>query len=328
MLKLDLTQAIKELKKHKAKKVFLQIPEGLKTKVEGIVEELEGKGFEVICEMNPCFGACDLKQSEAKKFGCDAILHLGHTKFLEKTSISTIYAPLKYELGERFERIVKIIMERLKDEEVKEIGLATTAQFLSYLPEIKTALEGAGIKTIIGKGKRTENGQVLGCNYSSANIKTDTILFFGDGLFHPLGIHFATKKKVIIANPIMLEIKTLEEEKEEFLKRRILMIERTKNAKSYAILVSTKEGQNRITEAEQIKKELEKKGKTAKIYTMDYISNEALLGISAEAFVNTACPRISIDDYSNYKQPIINGYEVDYLLGKKDYEKYEIKEVY
>jgi 2-(3-amino-3-carboxypropyl)histidine synthase len=196
------------------------------------------------------------------------------------------------------------------------------------LPQIQTALAKEKIKAIIGKGKRMENGQVLGCNYSSANVKAETILFFGDGNFHPLGIHFATKKKVIIANPLMLEIKTLEEEKEEFLKRRILMIERAKNAKSYAILVSTKEGQNRISEANEIKKALEKKGKAAKIYTMDFISNEALLGIMAEALVNTACPRISIDDYSNYKQPIINGYEVDYLLGKKDYEKYEIKEVY
>jgi 2-(3-amino-3-carboxypropyl)histidine synthase len=193
---------------------------------------------------------------------------------------------------------------------------------------LQKQLESAGIKAQIGKGKRVENGQVLGCNYSSANVKTETIIYFGDGLFHPLGIHYATKKKVIIANPIMLEIKKLEEEQETFLKKRILMIERAKNANEYAILVSTKEGQNKITEAERIKKELEKRGKKAKIYLMDFISNEALLGINAEALINTACPRIAIDDYQSYKQPIINYYETEYLLGKKKPEEYEMKEIY
>jgi len=328
MLKLDLTNAIKELKKLKAKKVFLQIPEGLKTKAENIIEELEEKGFSVICEMDPCFGACDVKPSEAKRMECDAILHLGHTKFMEKTSIPTVYAPLKYELGERFERIIKIAQESLADEKIKEAGLVTTAQFLHYLPELKKEFDKKGIKITIGKGKRVENGQVLGCNYSSAEIKPNTIIFFGDGLFHPLGIHFATQKKVIIVNPIEVNVRTLDEEKDNFIKRRILLIERAKNANSYAILVSTKEGQNRISEAEKIKKEIEKAGKKAKIYLMDFISDTALLGINAEAFINTACPRISIDDYMSYKKPIINYPEVEYLLGKKKYENFELKTIY
>jgi 2-(3-amino-3-carboxypropyl)histidine synthase len=328
MLQLDLTQAIKELKKTHAKKVFLQIPEGLKVKVENIVNELEEKGFEVVTSMDPCFGACDIKQAEAKQLDCDAILHLGHTKFIEKSSIPIVYAPLRYDLGERFSRIEKIIIEKLKDEEIKEVGIVTTAQFLHYLPELKKTLEEDKIKVIIGKGKRVEDGQILGCNYSSAQVKPDTIIYFGDGLFHPLGIHFSTQKKVIIANPINLDIKDLAEEKDQFIKRRIILIEKTKNATDFAILVSTKEGQNRITEAEKIKKELEKKGKKAKIYLMDFISQEALLGINASAFINTACPRISIDDFMSYKQPIINYPEIDYLLGKKDYEKYELLVVY
>lgn len=328
MLKIELTDAIKQLKRLKAKKIFLQIPEGLKTKTDDLVNELEEKGFEVATSMDPCFGACDLKQKEAKQLECDAILHLGHTKFLEKTSIPTVYAPLKYELGERFERIGKILTEWLKDERMNEVGIVTTAQFLDYLPKLKETLKENKITALIGKGKRCENGQVLGCNYSSAEVKPPVIVYFGDGLFHPLGIHFATQKKVIIANPISLEIKKLEEEKDEFLKRRILLIERAKEAKSFAILVSIKEGQNRITEAEKIKKELEKKGKKANIYVMDYISNTALLGINAGALINTACPRISIDDFMQYKLPIINLNEVEYLLGKKNYEKYELQAVY
>lgn len=328
MLQLDLTHAIKDLKKIKAKSVFLQIPEGLKVKAEGIITELENANFSVTTSMDPCYGACDIKQSEAKQMDCDAILHLGHTKFVEKNSIPIIYVPLKYDLGDRFNRITKIIIEYLKDEEISGIGLTTTAQFLSYLPELKKELEKEKIKCVIGKGKRVEDGQVLGCNYSSAQIKAETIIYLGDGLFHPLGIHFSTQKKVIIANPLMLEIKTLNEEKDKFIRQRILLIERAKNANEYAILVTTKEGQNRISEALRIKKEIEKIGKKAKIYSMDFISQEALLGINANCFINTACPRISIDDYFNYKQPIINYTEVEYMLGKKSYDTFSLAIVY
>lgn len=328
MLQIELKQAIKDLKKLKAKKVYLQIPEGLKIKVDELATELENNGLEVVTGMDPCFGACDIKQSEAKMLGCNAILHLGHTQFVSKSKIPTVYAPLNYELGDRFELIKKIAVEWIRDSKVKEIGIVTTAQFLHYLPELKKAFDDAGIKATIGKGKRTENGQVLGCNYSSAEVKPQVILFFGDGLFHPLGIHFATQKQVVIANPLTLEMKTLDEEKNNFLKKRIMLIERAKAVKDYAILVSTKEGQNRMSEAEKIKKELEKNGKVAKIYCMDFISNDALLGIKAEAMINTACPRISIDDYMSYKLPIINYPEVDYLLGKKKYEDYKLVTVF
>ncbi|MDD2531606.1 MAG: diphthamide biosynthesis enzyme Dph2 [Candidatus ainarchaeum sp.] len=328
MLQLDLTNSIKSIKKIKAKNILLQIPEGLKTKVEGIINELKENGLNVITSMDPCYGACDIKQSEAKQMNCDAILHLGHTKFVEKSSIPIVYVPLKYDLGDRFERITKIIIEYLKDEEISEVGLTTTAQFLGYLPELKKELVGEKIKCIIGKGKRVENGQVLGCNYSSAQIKAQTIIYLGDGLFHPLGIHFSTQKNVIIANPLILEINTLNEEKDKFIRQRILLIEQAKNAKEYAILVTTKEGQNRITKALKIKKDLEKAGKKAKIYSMDFISQESLLGINAEAFINTACPRISIDDYFNYKKPIINYTEVNYMLKKKSYDKFNLAIVY
>jgi len=328
MLKLELSDATKQLKKLRAKKVFLQVPEGLKTKTEGIIAELEEKGFEVVTSMDPCFGACDLKQDEAKRMECDAILHLGHTEFVKKTSVPAVYAPLKYELGERFERILKVITEYLQDEKIEEVCIVTTAQFLDYLPLLKKELEKSKVKVRIEKGKRVEEGQILGCNYSAAETNAPTIIYFGDGLFHPLGIHFATGKKVLIANPIDLQIRPLEEEKDDFFRKRIMLIERAKEAKSYAILVSTKEGQNRASEAEKIKKELEKKGKIARIYTMDFISQEALLGIEAEAYINTACPRISIDDYLNYKKPIINYPEVEYLLGKKNYEKYKLELIY
>lgn len=326
MLQMNLEETIKELRKTRAKKILVQVPEGLKTRTEKIIEELEKNGFEVITSLDPCYGACDIKPEEAKRMGCKAILHLGHTKFIETKEIPVIYAPLKYEL-ENFEKTTEKITRYLLDKNVKEISLTTTTQFIDYLKEIKEALKKSKIKAEIGKGKRVENGQVLGCNYTCVDTKPKLVLYLGDGYFHPLGIHFGTKKEVIIANPFTGEIRELMGEKDAFLKRRILLIEQAKEATNYAILVSTKMGQNKISEAEKIKLAIEKKGKKATIFTMDFISEEKLLGLNFGAYINTACPRIGIDDYLSYKKPIINYNEVPYLLGKR-YEKYEAEIIY
>ena len=325
MLHINLERAIAELKELKAKKILLQIPEGLKTKVEGIITDLEKEGFNVITSMDPTFGACDIKSSEAKKMDCDALLHLGHNAFIEGNDFPVVYAPLEYKIT-KLPELVEKLAKKLNEKGVKKVGIVTTIQFIDYLPKIRDLLLDKKIGSVSSCGKRVCEGQVLGCNYSAVpNEKV--IVYVGDGLFHPLGVHFATGKEVIIANPLTLEISELEKEKDDFLRKRILLIEKAKDATTYGILVTTKQGQNKITLAREIKEKLRKKGKKSEIYIMDCISEEKLLGISAEAYISTACPRLSIDDYKSYKKPMINAFEVKYLLGES-YDDYKLELVY
>ncbi|MEM7819130.1 MAG: diphthamide synthesis protein, partial [Candidatus Aenigmatarchaeota archaeon] len=76
-------EAIKTLKRIKAKKVLVQFPEGLKLRIQDIAKKLEKEGFNVVLCLEPCFGACDIRDEEAKRLGCEAILHIGHEEFLK-----------------------------------------------------------------------------------------------------------------------------------------------------------------------------------------------------------------------------------------------------
>ena len=60
---------------------------------------------------------------------------------------------------------------------------------------------------------------------------------------------------------------------------------------------------------------------------MDYISEEKLLGLEVDALINTACPRLSIDDFISYKKPLLNYNEVKYVLGKS-YKNYKTEIIY
>jgi 2-(3-amino-3-carboxypropyl)histidine synthase len=47
-----------------------------------------------------------------------------------------------------------------------------------------------------------------------------------------------------------------------------------------------------------------------------------------DAFVNTACPRIAIDDAVKYAKPLITPFELEVSLGEKNWENgYQFDEI-
>ncbi|MBU0471397.1 MAG: diphthamide synthesis protein [Nanoarchaeota archaeon] len=81
MYSYNLKEAIQEIKKQKAKKVLLHLPDGLKPKAKEIQEEIKKElNTEIFIWAGSCYGACDLPL-ETKNLGIDLIIHFGHTKW-------------------------------------------------------------------------------------------------------------------------------------------------------------------------------------------------------------------------------------------------------
>jgi len=79
---IPIKEICESIQKRKAKRVGLQIPEGLKTRAVGIADELREKtGAEVIIFADPCYGACDTRDTDAERFNLDMIVHLGHDEW-------------------------------------------------------------------------------------------------------------------------------------------------------------------------------------------------------------------------------------------------------
>ncbi|PIN99216.1 MAG: diphthamide biosynthesis enzyme Dph2 [Candidatus Diapherotrites archaeon CG10_big_fil_rev_8_21_14_0_10_31_34] len=316
MLKLDIKKAITEIKKKNAKTVILQLPEGLKGKTLEIIERIEGKTkAKVIAVMDPVWGACDLAETEMKEFNADLLIHLGHAKYTD-SKIKVVYVPLEYSVKEiNLDKIQRM----LENEKIKKVGLLCAVQFYNILKEIEKGLKKKKFTVLLEKGgeKIDCKGQVLGCDQSSAvkiEKKVDGFLYIGDGFFHPLGVAVSTDKKVLAFNPLNGEIKDLVEEKNIFVRKRYGSIARAMNAKVFGILVSRKKGQLRKELALELKKRIERKGKKAFIFSMDFIKSEYLMGINIDCYVNTACPRI-IEDNLNDK-PVLNPEELFEVLEK------------
>ncbi len=332
--RIDLDNVVESIKKNDYKTVVLQIPEGLKTEVKKIVDYIEQKtDTQILVHGESCFGACDLVDSnDYPGVSIDAVVQIGHTAIPDLEKQKTPYFFVNAESKIDTTEVLKKTLKHLED---KTVGLCTTAQHLHEIDKIKNFLEENNIKTVIEKGdsRIKSPGQILGCNFSSAKKieeKIDVYLYIGSGVFHPLGLMLSTDKPVITVDPYSKQVKTdeLGNIKDTVLRQRYGAIANCKNAKSFAVVVCSKIGQERYILAKNLKEKIEKSGKKAYIVVLDFFSPfnlESFRGF--DCFVSTGCPRIAVDDYMQYKKPVITPIELDVVLGLKKWDDYVFDEI-
>jgi 2-(3-amino-3-carboxypropyl)histidine synthase len=214
----------------------------------------------------------------------------------------------------------------------KRVGLLTTTQFRHWLPAIREHLEKKGHVIRIGEPDRrvAYAGQLLGCDYHTATVVAEDVdgyLYIGTGDFHPLGVAILVDKPVIVADPERGTARDLKEVRDHVLRQRHAAIARAHDASVFGIIVSKKIGQDRMDMARGLKALAEKHDRRASIFVMDLVSPEFLEGYRVDAWVNTACPRIAIEDVLQYKQPILTPQEFEIVLGERDWSDYAFDEI-
>lgn len=311
-----------EITKRGAKRVLIQLPEGLKAEGPRLAAIVEKAGALAMVSADPCYGACDLATQEAESLGADLLIHFGHSPLTTQLRVPTIYieAKAKATIKEAVQEALPLL------EDWKSVGLATVVQHVDMLSEARELLIKAGKSVAIGDtGKLTYAGQVTGCNYSNAKAVSkdvEAFLFIGGGRFHAIGLALATAKPVIVADPYEKRAYPVDKEVKRILKQRWASISEAGKAENFGVIIGLKSGQGNLDQALQIKEELEKRGKTVTLLALREITPEALMQFpTIEVFVNTACPRISLDDASKFIKPVLTPNETTVVLGKLSWEK-------
>jgi 2-(3-amino-3-carboxypropyl)histidine synthase len=306
-----------------ARTVGLQFPVGLRTKAVELAQEIESKtGVTCLVSADPSFGACDVAEMPV-----DLIVHLGHAPMphlrYHRVFFYDLPGPPLASLD-----FVDAAEPRLP----KRVGLLTTTQFRHWLPAIREHLEKKGHVIRIGEPDRrvAYAGQLLGCDYHTATVVAEDVdgyLYIGTGDFHPLGVAILVDKPVIVADPERGTARDLKEVRDHVLRQRHAAIARAHDASVFGIIVSKKIGQDRMDMARGLKALAEKHDRRASIFVMDLVSPEFLEGYRVDAWVNTACPRIAIEDVLQYKQPILTPQEFEIVLGERDWSDYAFDEI-
>lgn len=308
------------------KRVLLQLPEGFKPRAPTLARAIAETGATVIISADPCYGACDIANSEAEVLGINLIIHFGHARMTKNERIPTMYVEARSNLS--IIRAVNKSIPLMKD--WLTIGLALSIQHIQFIDKARETLLRAGKKVLVGnRGILGYAGQVTGCNYSNAKCiknEVDAFLFVGGGKFHALGVALATNKPTFVADPYEDHAYGVNQEVQKILKQRWSCIQEAKKAKTYGILVGLKPGQRHLDKAMEIRTELERKGLTAYLLASREITPEILMEFpSIDAYINTACPRISLDEAQRFGKPVLTTDEFRVVSGESSWE-YLLKE--
>lgn len=191
---------------------------------------------------------------------------------------------------------------------IKSLALFSSIQFLK-LNKLKNQLNSVGIKIV------NSSHQVLGCDLSinqSVFDKCDFILYVGDGSFHPKAILLSQLgnklKDVLCFNPMTKNIskKNFKDIESELLKQKS-NLNKFFHSKKMGILISTKPGQANIEESLKLKKELESQDKKVFLFVDNYFDFNNIENFNfIDLWVNTACPRIGVEDLNKISKPLLN----------------------
>jgi 2-(3-amino-3-carboxypropyl)histidine synthase len=205
---------------------------------------------------------------------------------------------------------------------LRSVGLITTTQYRPYIGILKVVVEAAGIKAVLGEPRQRCSfpGQVLGCSFECAEAvkeDVDAFIFLGEGDFHPLGVFLATRRHVFVLNPYDGAINQFGEndlKPKLFMKQRLAGVGKALDAQSFGVVLSLKTGQRRQALAEEVTRQIRAAGKKAYMVAVTEVTPAALDLPQLDAYVNTSCPRITYDDFTRFKRPILTPFELRFIL--------------
>lgn len=319
---MELDGALRAIRERGCKTVGIQYPDGLRLGALEVAEELERRtGVTAMVSAQPTFGVCDVPRMPV-----DLIVQVGHAPmpYLHPKKVVFVEAPMALPSFDALEEALPLLGPR--------VGLLTTVQHRPWLSELVTYLADRGKEVFVGQpdGRTAYEGQLLGCDVHPAREvegTVDAFLYVGTGDFHPLGVALATERPVIAVDPFTAEVRNMAALRDRVLRQRHAAIARAQEAESFGIIVSTKVGQYRMALARKTKEELASRGKRAFLLLMDTVSPDLLQGYRVDAFVNTACPRIAIDDAARYERPLLTYPELEVALGLREWDPYPLDEI-
>lgn len=293
-------EVLEQLKSKGYEKVGLQGPDGIKPQLIDFGSELKEHGIEPIMIGASSFGACGIADEKAERMGADALVHVGHTRFLhpegaDMDDVDVYYLPYREDRD-----LMGVLEENYEDIEEETIGLVGVTQYMDRAEKARKFLEDKGYDVVDGTTglRTTEPGQVLGCDAGAAhNIshKVDAFVFLGSGEFHPSQVS-ETGKKVYVVDPyerkIWVEPPNSLGDEIQAEKARVL---KYKDNKKWGIVTSSKKGQNYMRAVEIAKEKLEEHGKDVYVFVEDRIFEADYKGYGIDIYVNCACPRMTKD---------------------------------
>ncbi len=310
------------------RRILLQAPDGVKPCLGRLARALEGEGLEVVVSGSHAWGGCDVALREAEALGCDALVHIGHhgpVRFNPPSNV--LFIPGRADLP--LDEAAEVAARKLSSEGLRRVGVVSSVQHLHLLHRVLSTLADYGIEGVTARSPDPQmpEGLVIGCDARAAQRlagSVDAFLVVSGGRFHALGVALATGAATFALDPYTSAVTDVGAEVKRVVARRLAHLSSVFDARDALIVASTKPGQwAGWAKLSELRRLLGERGVRSTVVVLDEVTREALEDLGpADVYVNTACPRLSTDDYHLFPAPVVNARELLLVLrgGLEAYE--------
>ncbi|KAK9834533.1 hypothetical protein WJX74_003868 [Apatococcus lobatus] len=314
----EIHKTVWRLKQAHAKCIALQFPEGL-LMYSCILADI----FERFAGVEDCYimgdvtyGACCVDDYSASALEADFLVHYGHSCLVpvDITSVPCLYVfvDIKFDVQHLIDTI------RHNFEAGSRLEVAGTIQFASCIQLVKQDLAHDFPTLHVPQSRPLSPGEVLGCTAPVLDAKTDAIVFVADGRFH--------LEAIMIANPTIPayrydpygRVLTREEYDQEGMRSvRRKYVQQASRAQQWGLVLGTlgRQGNPRILT--HLQSVLESRGLPFTTVLLSELSPPKLQQMGQmDAWVQIACPRLSIDWGEGFSKPTLTPYEALIALGE------------
>lgn len=308
MMIIDEKRIFKIINERKPRSVALNGPEALIPKIQNSASSITEKfGIPAYVIGDTCWGSCDLNTHAADMLGAEILFNIGHTISMETFDKKVVMIDAFDDII--FDRIARKCALELKSKNYNSISLVTDSQHLNQITRVREIFEEFGYQVIIGRGKgQLNDAQVFGCEfYPAYNVQNqvDAYIFLGQSAFHSASIAISTEKPTYMLDPYFEEYSEVTGIAKQLQKKAILSIYKALDAEVIGIIIGLKEGQFAHIKALELKKSFERLGKKVQLIALTDITEDRIqIFKGIDAFVQVACPRISIDNH--FKKPVLS----------------------
>lgn len=319
---LEIPKTIWRLKQAGSKKVALQLPEGLLMYSLAICDILVAFAGVQECFVlgDVTYGACCVDDFSATALGADFLVHYGHSCLvpIDVSLIPCLYVFVDIQID--VEHLVETIKLNFEPRSTK-LAIAGTIQFSTAIQAAKALLATSAeyASLLVPQAKPLSPGEVLGCTSPVMPAGTaDTLVFVADGRFHLEAFMIANPKvKAFRYDPYS---KVLSYEEYDHLGMRAARrkaIVHAQGAQTWGVVLGTlgRQGNPRILE--HLEQRLAARSLSYVVFLISELSPTklALFGDTVDAWIQIACPRLSIDWGEAFTKPLLTPYEAEVALG-------------
>ena len=314
MIRIDEQKIFDVIRERKPKVVAFNGPEGIMRKIQDVADKVSSQfGINAYIIGDTCYGSCDINSHAAEMIGADILFHIGHTISMQDFGSKIVLVDALDDIT--FDSVAKKCATELKS--YKTLSIVTDSQHLHQIHNVKAILENDGFKVVIGEGKgQLNDGQVFGCEFypaSEAKEMIDAYVFLGQSSFHAAGVALSSGKPTFMLDPYFDEIRDVTKFAYDLQKKSILAIYKALDANTIGLVVGLKEGQFMLNRVTELRKKLEQHGKKVQLIALTEVTDERLrIFTNIDAFIQVACPRISIDN--TFSKPVLSVPQANALL--------------